>query len=148
MDNPEQIWENINMEETWWTLLVNLSFSLLSTWVLRLETCLGVKLVSSRAWALGAYFLSFSGIPLWYLRPGASLPCSGPICLSFLPFSYPVIHVQYLQWSECSAGIEEHRSYWRRYSSCPAGHTHGEKKTTLNRQWQGKIHDVLCSQGT
>lgn len=120
------------------------SFSLLSTWVLRLRDLFRVReLINDRAWALIIFSFSFSPFPYGIWGLGHRIALFWSVCLSLptIPI-YPVIHVQYLQWSECSAGIEEHRSYWRGYSSCPLGFTLWGKK----QHWigNGKVEYDVC----
>ena len=126
------------------------SFSLLSTWVLRLRDLFRVReLINDRAWALIIFFLFLLSIPLWYLRPGASLPCSGQ-------FAFPSYHsvIQWYMFSICN-GLNALQAL-RNTGAIEEGTVPalweftlmGKKKTTLNRQWQGRIWCVLCQPGT
>lgn len=74
------------------------SFPLLSTWVLRLRDLFRVREPLMTEPGLWLYFsFSFLSIPLWYLRPGASLPCSGQ-------FAFPSYHsvIQWYMFSICN----------------------------------------------
>ena len=101
MDSPEdrKIWENIKHGRD----LMNaanptFSFSLLSTWVLRLRDLFRVReLISDRAWALIIFFPFPSLHSPWYLRPRASLPCSG----QFAFLSYHSV-IQWYMFSICN----------------------------------------------
>ena len=124
------------------------SFSLLSTWVLRLRDLFRVReLISDRAWALIIFFLSFSPFPydIW----GLGHHCPVLARLPFLPtiqLSNDTCSVSIRVWMLCRHW--EIQELLKKVQFLPFGSSHSWGKKTLNRQWQGRVWCVLCQPGT